>query len=267
MPSEMSQVDSLVKWVNSMNWENVPFVHSIGWKLPIYAVLSYVVFVVFYIPYYMKNRKPIAFLDRAVQYWNLFLFLFNSTWALWITALLVQLFINDGIHGVVCDPQSRFWKGQNMFVIWGFLMSKFFELGDTVFLAFRKKPIIFLHWYHHVTVLLYCWLAVESQHSCCVVFGFMNSWIHMFMYYYYWRAASGVKMWWGRWLTLAQTSQMFLGILLTLNWAFYKNQNPSTCLSKDPFATIWSASLMYGSYFVLFIKFYHMKSNKAEKGE
>jgi len=147
-------------------------------------------------------------------------------------------------------------------------MSKFLELGDTLFLALRKKPIIFLHWYHHVTVLLYCWYAVQTENSCCVVFGFMNSWIHMFMYYYYYHAAStGKRMWWGSYLTIAQTSQMFLGIALTLNWTYFYYQNSSNCLSKDPTGTIWTAAVMYGSYFYLFIKFYHMKTNKGEKSE
>ena len=33
---------------------------------------------------------------------------------------------------------------------------------DTVFLVLQKKPVIFLHWFHHVTVLLYCWHAFAN---------------------------------------------------------------------------------------------------------
>jgi len=257
-----------MRWLNEWNWQNIPLVHTVGWKLPTNAVLIYVAVVVFYLPHYMKNRKPIAIMDTLFPYWNLLLWCFNSTWAIWITALVAQLVLADGFHGFVCDPNERFWKGQNMFVIWCFLMSKFLELGDTLFLALRKKQIIFLHWYHHITVLLYCWYAVQTENSCCVVFGWMNSWIHMFMYYYYYRAAStGKRLWWGSYLTIAQTSQMFLGIALTLNWTYFYYQNSKSCLSKDPTGTIWTAAVMYGSYFYLFIKFYHMKTNKGEKSE
>ncbi len=39
------------------------------------------------------------------------------------------------------------------------------ELIDTVFIVLRKKPLIFLHWYHHVTVVLYCWHSFAQRSS------------------------------------------------------------------------------------------------------
>ena len=42
-----------------------------------------------------------------------------------------------------------------------FMWSKFPELFDTVLLVLRGRPVIFLHWYHHITVLLFCWAVVS----------------------------------------------------------------------------------------------------------
>lgn len=49
-----------------------------------------------------------------------------------------------------CNPDS-------VAAYWSFLfaVSKVIELGDTLFIVLRKKPLIFLHYYHHVAVLVY----------------------------------------------------------------------------------------------------------------
>ena len=44
-----------------------------------------------------------------------------------------------------------------------FIFSKFPELLDTAFLVLQKKRVIFLHWFHHTTVLLYCWHAYHNR--------------------------------------------------------------------------------------------------------
>ncbi len=38
-----------------------------------------------------------------------------------------------------------------------FIMSKVAELLDTAFIILRKQNLTFLHWYHHASVLIYCW--------------------------------------------------------------------------------------------------------------
>lgn len=38
-----------------------------------------------------------------------------------------------------------------------FCLSKVFEFVDTIFLRLRKRPVILLHWYHHICTMAYCW--------------------------------------------------------------------------------------------------------------
>ncbi|GMS81749.1 hypothetical protein PENTCL1PPCAC_3924, partial [Pristionchus entomophagus] len=51
---------------------------------------------------------------------------------------------------------SGFWAEQ-------FALSKVFELVDTMFIVARKRLLMFLHWYHHINVLVYTWHAYKDQ--------------------------------------------------------------------------------------------------------
>jgi hypothetical protein len=62
-----------------------------------------------------------------------------------------------------------------------FILSKIPELIDTVFIVQRKRPLIFLHWYHHVTVLLYCWHSYATEASQALYFVAMNYSVHAVM--------------------------------------------------------------------------------------
>ena len=57
------------------------------------------------------------------------------------------------------------------------------ELLDTLFLLLRKSPVILLHWYHHATVLLYCWHAYSVRIGTGLWFAAMNYSVHALMYF------------------------------------------------------------------------------------
>ena len=63
---------------------------------------------------------------------------------------------SGGAVSLVCDGTTM-WAAPRAGTFWQlmFMWSKFPELLDTVLLVLRGRPVIFLHWYHHVTVLLY----------------------------------------------------------------------------------------------------------------
>ena len=49
------------------------------------------------------------------------------------------------------------------------------ELVDTLFIVLRKKPLIFLHWYHHITVMMYTWHAYKDHTASGWLFGDSDS--------------------------------------------------------------------------------------------
>uniref|UniRef100_A0A914R2C3 Elongation of very long chain fatty acids protein n=1 Tax=Parascaris equorum TaxID=6256 RepID=A0A914R2C3_PAREQ len=59
--------------------------------------------------------------------------------------------------------------------------------------ALSKKPLIFLHWYHHAVVLVYSWNAACELTAAGRWFIFMNFFVHSIMYTYYSFTAYGIR--------------------------------------------------------------------------
>lgn len=118
-------------------------------ELPIFASAIYLV-MVFYAPSLIK--KPFS-LKRPLAVWNLILAVFSIMGA----SRTVPVFIKSlriGFGYSICGDVS-YLDGPSGLWMALFIYSKFFELIDTLFLIIHKRPVIFLHWFHHLTVLLY----------------------------------------------------------------------------------------------------------------
>jgi elongation of very long chain fatty acids protein 6 len=129
------------------------------------------------------------------------------------------------------------------------------ELVDTFFIVIHKKPLIFLHYYHHISVLLYCWHSYVTKAPPGIFFVTMNYSVHALMYFYYFLMAVRAKPAWLKpvWITAAQISQMVVGIAVTFI-AFYYYQTEREC--KITAENNTAAFIMYGSYLFLFMQFF-----------
>jgi len=245
---------ALVSWVLTMRWENEPFVHN-GWALPIITCFLYYVVVVRLLPLWMKDREPFH-PHYSLMIWNFILMCYSMICFFFFGFLSVLSILDHGLEVVICDQKGVYWEGLRLFMIWVFLLSKFAELGDTVFVVLKKKEVIFLHWYHHVTVLMYCWHANMIHSSASILFGWMNSCVHMIMYYYYFRSSAGARLGWGELVTRLQLAQMFLGIAISVVWGYLTLVTDRACYATDVQSAVLTSVVMYGSYSALFIKFY-----------
>ena len=163
------------------------------------------------------------------------------------------------------DPESAFGSGSSGLWTQLFILSKFPELIDTFFIVIHKKPLIFLHWYHHVTVLLYCWHSYVSSAPTGLFFVVMNYGVHAIMYGYYFLMAVKMKPRWfsAIYITVAQISQMIAGVLITIaSFYFYGSKD---CFIKKE--NNLAAFLMYGSYLVLFLQFFMVRYSKKRKAQ
>jgi len=202
---------------------------------------------------YMANR-PAFKLKRTAVLRNLFLAV--------ISALGVALMLMDGVSmfGQQFYPESMYPINTRA-VIAIFSLTKNLEFGDTILLVLKKKPLLFLHIYHHITVALYCWHAQYVNINFAHHFCFINLAIHTVMYSYY-----AVALVYSRhpllrrlrpYITMSQTLQMFVGMYISYTAITrLQTQNEDVDVLDTYISNAWYALAMYTSYAYLFAKLY-----------
>lgn len=211
----------------------------------------------------MKNREPFG-LTSLLALWNASLSLFSFIGVIKTAPYLIANLLNgyhnhnsiyESYYDSIClEPRESWGAGPTGFWVMLFIYSKIPELIDTVFIVLRKKPLIFLHWYHHVTVLLYCWDAFSGLTGSGLYFVAMNYTVHSMMYAYYCMQALKCvpKNFPTVLITLSQISQMFVGTFVCCSsWYFmYKGATCSISMTN-----LIAGAIMYGSYLYLFVAF------------
>jgi len=251
-------------YVRNLTFETIPFMHDYAWTAPAGAIVVYLAFVhgVKADSSKSENDKDdtkSAFdsvLNWLLRYWNLFLTFLSVVMLLGIGISLFKFNIRAGLFEAVCDSRGERWNGEILFYLVIFAFSKFGELFDTFFLIVRRRPVSFLHWYHHCTVLAYTWFAILVQFSPGNYFSVVNCFVHCIMYWYYYRRACGVYLSYDKFITMIQMLQMILGVIVTAVWTVLHLRDPATCPCRAPWVAIASGTVMYASYFYLFYIFF-----------
>jgi len=221
-----------------------------------YASLVYLL-VIFGGQYWMADR-PRFEMRRLLFVWNATLALFSILGACRTVPEFLHVLTTKGTYHSMCissyienDRVSGFWSSV-------FVLSKVPELGDTIFIVLRKQPLIFLHWYHHMTVLIYSWYSFSEYSAQARWFIVMNYLVHSVMYTYY--ASKSIKIRVPNWIpcmiTTMQLVQMVVGCVVNIGVHNMK-QNGLDCNVSDK--NIKLSFLMYTSYFVLFGHFFYEK--------
>ena len=253
--------------------EKIPFIANIEgrvdkaklsrWQMD-YWWLSVVASVIYLMLLYagkkfMKHREPYNF-RNALFLWNVGLAVFSIMGTLSCVPNLVHLLYRKGF--VFSSCRTMMYDNSSL-QLWNFFfgLSKIAEFGDTFFLVVRKSRVQFLHWYHHVTVLVLTWYGLGARQSNGHWFGAMNYAVHSVMYSYFAVYATGKKIspLISKLVTVLQIAQMFVGI--AVNFAIYiAFQRGEVCDVNSTF--LYMGSFIYGTYAFLFIKFYFAKYSK-----
>ncbi|KAI6181337.1 Elongation of very long chain fatty acids protein [Aphelenchoides besseyi] len=207
--------------IESTEWMQRNWVHSISFSvlyvLSIYAGQRF-----------MESRKP-CLLDGSLFWWNVFLSVFSLAGFLRMTPEMWWAVNSNSFTYSICT--ASYAQGVTGYWTEKFAMSKVFEFVDTAFIVLRKRPLIFLHWYHHVTVhtVMYAYYALRAAKVHVPKFGAM-------------------------FITILQILQMVMGVYIAFTINSLKSAG-KPC--QQTWENLFFSFAIYGSYFLLFVHFFY----------
>lgn len=241
-------------WDVEYHFDKEPWVTwlSARWTDALLYAAVYVV-IVFGGQHLMKSRARFE-LNLMLTLWNVGLAGFSIMGAIRCTAELFHTITSKGMHASVVD--MTFYDGPSGLWVLLFTLSKLVELGDTLFIVLRKQNLIFLHWYHHIATLLYCWNSYPEQTGTGRWFVTMNYCVHSIMYSYYAFRAMKFKV--PRYvnviITGLQTVQMLIGVSLG---AYVFSLKVRDLPVQQTWLNLAFQAVMYVSYLYLFSEFFY----------
>jgi len=214
----------------------------------------------------MKDRKPFD-LKYVIAAHNLLLSFGSLVYTIFMFNELYKMVSDGGIGAVFCDADHHYQKGRYYFGVYLFYLSKYYELLDTVFLVLKKKPLIFLHVYHHPATLILCFVSLETRLAPQWLVTTANAIVHTFMYYYYYLATLGKTVFWKKYITTLQILQFVADCGLNNLWLYYTFQLPAGKTCGGGWVGYSIGQFVLLSYLVLFIQLYRQMYNSRQSAQ
>jgi len=229
------------------------------WYWPVSFCFGYLISVWLF-KLYMKDRPAwdlrwFRILHNAFLCWGSLLMLFG------LVKEISLVFQKHGYESLFCDSNRRQTEGNLYFWYYVFFLSKFYEFIDTYILIARKKPVSFLHCFHHFITAFLCWTALYIEIAVQWVVIVLNASVHVLMYYYYLAQTLDQDVWWKKHLTTLQIAQFVVDIIVTAPWYYF---NTKAKCSGSIASLIFTHSVL-SSFIALFLNFYIQTYNNRRK--
>jgi len=227
------------------------------------SVMAAYLTTIFTIQYLMRDKQPYILLTWFRAH-NIILSLGSALLLALMLEEIVPIVLQHGLRYAICDtaawtPRLEFYYMANYYI-------KYVELIDTVFLALKKKPLAFLHVFHHAATALLCYNQLQGRTPVSWTVIVLNLGVHVIMYYYYYGTAGGRKFWWKRHVTTMQIFQFVIDLFIVYYASAqlfihrYRPLFPSFVPESADCAGTENAALfgcgLLSSYLILFIHFF-----------
>jgi len=255
--------EQVLDYIYNFTWvrDKTPL-SALQWPICLCAIYVTTVYALYL---YKKDRNP-SNVNVFVAIHNFILVVMSASMCLGVLYAIFEL-VSKGAttFDLICDEDLKMAKGPVFFWCYMFYLSKYYEFVDTIFIVLKKKELTFLHLYHHCLIVFLTWIGMNTLTTNQWVGVFLNTFVHVCMYYYYFLAAIGKTVWWKKHLTTMQMVQFCIVVSVLFYWLFLDFQNqPKGCSGE-----LWSFGLcLFGqiTFLALFYNFYsHTYKGKKEQ--
>jgi hypothetical protein len=132
------------------------------------------------------------------------------------------------------------------FINFIYLVSKLWEWVDTYILVLSNKPVITLHWFHHMTTFT---MAALTHNFPVGGFALINCLVHTVMYAHYAKPV--------RWARPFITASQLIQFVIVISIHVYGYFHPDTCFNMSPVFYEWLFCFsVVAGFFVMFVLFF-----------
>ena len=225
--------------------------------------------ITFYIPVVFGIKYYIDGLSKETK--NRISDTLSVPWALWCFSL--SLFSTFGsyylLYYILFNSDKRVLDTSASFWYKAFIISKAFELIDTIFIVCRSKPLVALQWYHHWVTMTICYYVSDLLCDQFSLFFLMNYIVHSFMYLYFglyvfFRNNKYMKIY-GTFVNIIQTIQMLFAVISCI-YIYNQKIEYRRCnyeLDNTQLVFIFYCILfMYTTYLTLFVMLFFERNDR-----
>lgn len=256
------------KWILEYTEKSPYLLYKYSHEAPFVGVAFYLI-MIYTLPKILKRPYKIKWVMAA---WNLFLSVGSFLMLQGVIVDYIRRNMKYGVIEMLCDENAKH-REPGAIIFWGYMftLSKFLELFDTFFLILKNpsRPVSFLHWFHHATVLVVSWYGTLWRYSPSVYFMLINATVHCVMYFYYFLTELGYRPTWAKAVTIIQICQMIIGTGLNISWLYMTIYQKKRCLCDNWQLMTAMFVFIYVSYLILFVKFfvekYILKTKKVKQ--